>query len=112
MKLGLAHLGAVCMQLADGDLPLRDARLLRVTSELGPRFTPKWDQPTRSDFRRFGAYADDAGVPACSLTEAFAWLADGAPADGEASIGPLPAGARARPEFRQLEATLGAIASR
>jgi len=46
------------------------------------------------------------------LTEAFAWLADGAPADGEASIGPLPAGARARPEFRQLEATLGAIASR
>jgi hypothetical protein len=104
VKLALAHLGALCMQRDDEELPLRYGRLLRVTALLGPRFTPKWDQRTRSDFRRFGVYADDNAIPTGSLTDAFDWLADGLE-------GPDVLPASGPREFRQLQATLGAIAT-
>jgi hypothetical protein len=108
VKLALAHLGGLCVQLGDaGDLPAHCGRLLRVTSVLGPRFTPKWDQRTRSDFRRFGVYADDHGVPVCSLTEAFAWLGEGV----DTPVGDLWPADREAPAFHQLEATLGSIAT-
>ncbi len=108
VKLALAQLGVLCMQL--DDLEGRHLRLLQAASHLGPRFTPKWDQRTRSDFRRFGVFADDAGVPACSLTDAFTWLGD----ELETAVtAPLAAGVvvGGPPGLRQLQAALGAIAT-
>lgn len=107
VKLALAHLGAVCMQVDDADLTAAHGRLLRVTSVLGPRFTPKWDQRTRSDFRRFGVYADDHEVPVCSVAEAFTWLGEGV----DSPVDDLWPEERGAPAFRQLEATLGSIAT-
>ncbi len=117
VKLALAHLGNLCMQLDEHQLEPRHLRLLQVTAHLGPRFTPKWDQRARSDFRRFGVYADDAGVPACPLADAFAWLADEvertvtAPLAGLLVAGPLATAGAGPPGLHQLQATLGAIAT-
>ncbi len=110
VKLALAHVGTLCMQL--DELEPRHLRLLQAAAHLGPRFTPKWDQRVRSDFRRFGVFADDAGLPACSLTDAFTWLGDEL---DTARSAPLAAGLLAAggdpPGLHQLQAALGAIAT-
>jgi hypothetical protein len=109
VKLALARIGTLCMQL--DELELRHLRLLQAAAHLGPRFTPKWDQRVRSDFRRFGVFADDAGVPACSLTDALTWLGDEVETAVAAPLAAGVVGDGGAPGLHQLQAALGAIAT-
>jgi hypothetical protein len=75
-KRSLAGLGAACLEIAKPrtlDEPL--GKLLRATSVLGPRATPKRDGRTSGYFKRHGEKANQLKVRRCSDEDALQWMA-------------------------------------
>jgi hypothetical protein len=75
--LSLAGLGAACLELAQrGPLEGPFRNLLRATSVLGPRVTPKRDTKTSGYFRRYRNQADGMRVPHFSENDALGVIAE------------------------------------
>lgn len=75
-KQALDRLGEACTRMDGADVDPPFQRLLRACTHLGRKVTPKWDQPARLNFHRYGVLADELGVGQCSDAQAVAALSD------------------------------------
>lgn len=80
-KLGLDGLGAACSRLSPGDMgpTTKDApfqHLIGACAYLGPKVTPKWDEPRRLRFHQLAVRADELGVNHSSSEQAVTSLSD------------------------------------
>ncbi len=75
-KQAFDRMGEACARMDRREIGPPFQRLLRACTHLGRKVTPKWDQPARLNFHRYGVLAEEFGVGQCSDAQAVAALSD------------------------------------
>lgn len=75
-KLALDGLGTACTRIDAAEVGPPFRRLIGACAHLGPRVTPKWDEPRRLRFHRYEVMADELGVTQRSPEQAVAILSE------------------------------------